>query len=424
MTTSGSAVPPVDIDWIPAGTTFGIEEMAWFSGRGERDLDDVLGEIDLIVTGPHASAAFPAEVAAHVDPSFTRRLQHDFTDVSTSPVARRWAEIDPHVLYIEDPHPRAVRDANRARPADLLAGLREAFKRLDAAAPGERPSLAGVDAVRPVTFGYLPVLARPTSEDGWHALGGALEAAGALGVDRYEQIRDELIERVIEAKLRRLTSLDPASTTVAEWSSATTLDHLSIHDTMNHTAQPDGAICVERAPADRLPNVVALSNRGDATGGVLVDPEPVLRSPDAVPTMDPARLRAIGQAYRIAFEAHEPDDVAFNRPYLGGYETSTIGPRLRHVEPLAVVRPDDAAPRRLRLGAWQNEFLREFLLGPDATAELMQPGTGWTTPPPERVEWLAARLRYAHDLVRQWGVGADRGWASPPVSELEGRHAN
>lgn len=413
-----------DIDWIPAGTAFGIDEMAHFAGRGERDLDDVLGDVDLIVTGPHATAAFPAEVAPHVDPGFTKRLQYDFTDVSTSPVARRWAEIDPHVLYIENPHPRAVRDANRPRPPDLLAGLREAFKRLDAAEAGERPSLAGVDAVRPVTFGYLPVLSRPSTEEGWQELGGTLEAAGALGVDRYERIRDELIERVIEAKLRRLASLDPASATLAAWSSATTLDHLSIHDTMNHTAQPDGALCVERPPADRLPDVVSLSNRGDATGGVRVDPEPALRAPDAVPTMDAARLRAIAQAYRIAFDAHEPGDIAFNRPYLGGYETSTIGPRLRSLEPLAVVRADDAAPRRLRFGAWQNEILREFLLGPEATAELMQPGTGWTTPPSERVEWLAQRLRFAHDLVRQWGVGADRGWASPPVDELEGRHAS
>ncbi len=96
----------------------------------------------------------------------TRRLQHDFTDVSTSPVARRWAEIDPKVLYIEDPHPRAVRDANRPRPADLVEDLREAFKRLGVAGPDGRPSLSGVDAVRPVTFAYLPVLDRRRTRTG------------------------------------------------------------------------------------------------------------------------------------------------------------------------------------------------------------------------------------------------------------------
>ena len=151
-------VDTADIDWIPEGTRFGIEDMTFFAGRGERDIDDVLADIDLVVTGPHASAAFPAELQPFVDVRLTRRLQYDFTDVSTSPVTRRWAEIDPHMLYIEDPHPWAVRDANRARPVDPIAGLREAFHRLDTAEPDSRPSLEGVDATRPVTFGYLPVL--------------------------------------------------------------------------------------------------------------------------------------------------------------------------------------------------------------------------------------------------------------------------
>lgn len=393
-----------DIDWIPTGTRFGIDEMTHFVGRGDRDIDGVLAEVDLIITGPHASAAFPAELAPFVDTRLTRRLQYDFTDVSTSPVARRWAEIDPHVLYVENPHPRAVRDANRPRPDDLVDAIREAFDRLDAAGPDGRPSLSGADAVRPVTFGYLPVLRRPDDEREWSQLRDALGTAGALGVDRYEAVRDELIGRVVEAKLARLGSLDPATTTATEWVSATTLDHLSIHDTMNHVAQPDGALCVERAPADRLPNVVALSNRGDADGEVTPDDGSTLRSPITVPTMEPSRLRSIARAYRLAFDAHGPDDVAFNRPYLGGHETQVIGPRLRELEPLAVVRPDEAPPRRLRFGAWQNEFLREFLLGPDVVRTLMQPGAEWVGPPTERVHWLADRLRHAHDLVRRWGA--------------------
>lgn len=396
-----------DVDWIPAGTTFGVDDMVFFQGKGERELDEVLGDIDLIVTGPHASAAFPEEMAPFVDPGLTRRLQYDFTDVSTSPVARRWAEIDPKVLYIEDPHPRAVRDANRPRPPDLVADLREACKRLEAAGPGERPSLAGVDAVRPVTFGYLLVLVPPEDEEGWRRLGDALTTAGALGVDRYEDLRDDLIDRVIDAKLRRLAGLPLDTLSPAARHSASTLDHLSIHDTMNHTARPDGAICVERAPADRLPEVVALSNRGDATGDVSVSDDVGLRDPIAVPSMDPARLRSIGQAYRLAFDAHDEGDVAFNRPYLGGHETQLIGPRLRQLEPRAVVRPGGEPPRRLHFGSWQNEFLREFLLGPDAAAELGEPGRTWTAPPDDRVEWLADRLRHAHDLVREWGAGID-----------------
>ncbi len=158
-----------EIDWIPRGTTFGVDDMVFFHGKGDRDLDDVLGEIDLIVTGPHASGAFPEEMQPWVDTRLTRRLQYDFTDVSTSPLARRWASIDPHVLYIENPHPRAVRDANRPRPADIEAGLRESFGRVGAE-PDGRPSLAGVDAIRPVTFGYLPVLRQPTDDADWSAM--------------------------------------------------------------------------------------------------------------------------------------------------------------------------------------------------------------------------------------------------------------
>jgi hypothetical protein len=33
-------------------------------------------------------------------------------------------------------------------------------------------------------------------------------------------VRDDLIDRVIEAKLRRLATIDPASCSVSEWNSA------------------------------------------------------------------------------------------------------------------------------------------------------------------------------------------------------------
>jgi hypothetical protein len=412
-----------DIAWIPTGTRFEVSDMAFYQAKSERSLDDVLAGIDLVVTGPHATAAFPAEMQPFVDPRLTTRLQFDFCDISTSPVARHWAAMDPKVLYIENPHPRAVRDANRARPTDLLATLREAFDRL-AADPGGRPGLGGVDAVRPVTFGYLPVLRRPESDAEWQRLGAALEAAGELGIDRYERLRDDLIERVVEAKLRRLAGLDPAEVSVVEWRSATTLDVLSIHDTMNHTARPDGAVCMERLPADRLPNVVALSNRGDAEAEPIARDDAGLRAEIDVPSMAPSRLRSIGHAYRLAFDAHGPDDVAYNRPYVGGYETQTVGPRLRHLEPLAVVRPPGRPARRLRFGAWQNEFLREFLLGRDATAAMMRSGTNWPGIPDERAERIARALKEGHDLVRRWGTQLDGAWQglhlhqSPTVGDV------
>ncbi len=208
------------IDWIPEGTRFGADEMTYFVGRGERSVDDALADIDLVVTGPHASAAFPAEMQPFVDVRLTKRLQYDFTDVSTSPVARRWAEIDPHVLYVEDPHPRAVRDANRPRPDDLAAVLREAFDRLDEDAPTTRPSLAGVDAVRPVTFGYLPVYTKPRTDTEWNEFGAALTTAGR----RSSGLRSTQIAPSGCAVWFMVSCIDITSRWVAELQSATVHD--------------------------------------------------------------------------------------------------------------------------------------------------------------------------------------------------------
>ena len=70
---------------------------------------------------------------------------------------------------------------------------------------------------------------------------------------------------------------------------------------MNHTAQPDGALCVERAPVDRLPNVVALSNRGDASGDVRTesgaDAARTRRGPDHGPR--PAARDRAGLPHRV-----------------------------------------------------------------------------------------------------------------------------
>ncbi len=78
-----------------------------------------------------------------------------------------------------------------------------------------------------------------------------------------------------------------------EWNSATHLDVMSMHDTMNHTARPDGAICLERKPEDRLPAVVALSNHGDLNGELATSDAATMREASAVPSMRPERLRTI-----------------------------------------------------------------------------------------------------------------------------------
>ncbi len=136
-----------DLEWISAGRTFDVDDIVYYEAKGRRPLDDVLAEIDLVVTAPHASAAFPEEMAPFVDNELTRRLQFDFTDVSTSPVGQRWASIDPHVLYVENPHPRAVRDANRPRRGSARGVQPSAIRRRRSTGVVEhRPALGeGVD---------------------------------------------------------------------------------------------------------------------------------------------------------------------------------------------------------------------------------------------------------------------------------------
>jgi N-formylglutamate amidohydrolase len=398
--------PDTGLGWIPSGTRFAPSDMLFYRDKGRRELDDVLPEVDVLVAGPHASAAFPEELAPFLADGLTRRLQYDYSDCTTSPITRRWAELDPHVLFVEDPHPRALRDPNRAPPEDLGAVLRDAFARVRAAA-GALPSLTGVDAVRPVNFAGIPVFSEPTDEAGWQRLVGTLHEVAERGVGAYESLRDELVERVIDAKLRRLASLDPARLTVDEWRTATTLTVLSMHDTMNTTARPDGAISGERKPEDRLPDVVALSNRGDASGEVRVPADGTRPSADDVPTMDPSWIRALAEAHRRAFEVADRDQVALNRPYLGSREIQLNGPRLAALARTAVARHPDGPRIELRLGAVQAEFRREALLGEETTAVLHQPGTDWPEVPAAHVDDVAGRIKAAYDLFRRWGRRLD-----------------
>ncbi|MEU4806483.1 N-formylglutamate amidohydrolase [Actinosynnema sp. NPDC023587] len=337
---------------IPRGTRFSADDITFYADRERRSADEALAGADLVVGCPHAGAAIPEEVAGFLSPGLTRRLQYDFTDCTTAPVVRRWAELDPRIVYVENPHPRLVRDPNRARPADLAAGLREAFERVRAAGPGNRVDLSGCDAVRPVTFSFRPLFAGPPgmpAEALADALAEVLTAVAAVGVDVYERTRDDLVARA-----------GPGVT------------YLSFHDTMNHTTRPDGAVDVPRPEADRLPPVVALSNRGDARGEPR-DGHPV--------TMRPGSIRALADAHRVGFAA-DRDDVALNRPYLGSNEIVHTAARFPGVE------------------AVQAEFRREFLLGPANAGHLMSPGTDWPDPDPARVTELALACRASWDRYR------------------------
>ncbi|EWS99876.1 hypothetical protein N865_20105 [Intrasporangium oryzae NRRL B-24470] len=352
---------------LPPQRAFTPEEITHWADRDRRGLDEALATADVLVSCPHAGAAIPGELAPYLDERLTRRLQFDFTDVSTAAVAARWAEIDPTVVIVINPHPRLVRDPNRPRPEDPAARLREALARVREAGPFQRVDLKGCDAIRPVTFSFTPILRVPEDEQGVERLVADFMAAGACGVDVYQQTRVDLLERMITLTHERAASGRRAILTT-----------LSFHDTMNTTTSLDGAVDVARAPADELPRVVALSNRGDAEGE--------LRDPADRVTMDAERLRRLAAAHRDGFAVADPADVALNRPYLGSEEILSAGRRFRD-------EAARAAESGARFDAVQAEFLREFLLGPAAVAQIRRPGTTWPDPDPAQVDDLAHRLR-------------------------------
>lgn len=355
---------------IPAGTTFTADDVTFWAGKGERPLDEALARVDLVVSAPHAGAAIPEELDRFLAPEFTHRLQYDYTDVSTSAVVRRWAEIDPTIVVVENPHPRMVRDPNRRRPVDVAADLREALGRVRDAGRGNRVDLAGVDAIRPVTFSFFPLIEPPVDDAGLEALVTAFAEVASRGLEVYERTRDDLVDRL-------------AARAVADGTAFTTL---SFHDTMNTTTRLDGAVAVAREPKDELPDVVALSNRGDHEGE---------RRGDEVVTMDPARVRALAAAHRGAFAV--PDEaVQLNQPYLGSQEIVSAGERFTALA-------EDAAATGATLDAVQAEFLREFLLGPANTATLREPGVGWVEPDPEHVDAIATACRDAWAAYRAVG---------------------
>lgn len=360
---------------LPPHRTFRPEEITHWADRDHRGLDEALASADVLVSCPHAGAAIPGELAPYLDERLTRRLQFDFTDVSTAAIAVRWAEIDPTVVVVVNPHPRLVRDPNRPRPDDPAARLREALGRVREAGPFQRVDLRGCDAIRPVTFSFNPILRVPEDDQGIERLVADFLDAGTRGVDVYQQTRVDLLERMIALTYERSAAGKGAR-----------LVTLSFHDTMNTTTSLEGAVNVPRTPADELPQVVALSNRGDAHGE--------LRDPADPVTMDPQRVRALAEAHRSAFRVADPGDVALNQPYLGSEEILSAGRRFRE-------EAERAAMSGATFDAVQGEFLREFLLGPANAAEIQQPGTTWPDPDPAHVDDLAHRMRDAWATYRE-----------------------
>lgn len=397
---------PGGLVWVPEGKSFGFEDLVFYRGKGQVPFEEVAGRIDLILTGPHATAALPRELEPFLEPGLTQRQQHDFSDMTTSDLCKRWVEVDEHALYVEFPHHRMLFDPNRDWPADPEGGLREFFVRHEAQGRGESVSFNGVDSIRPVSFSGVPFLRRPSDDTGWKRLMAVITDLGDRGARSYARVRDEVINRVFEAKCAHLHNLDLDDVTVSGFNSARMLHVQCVHDTMNATVGPDGAVDRDKPRADWLPRIVSLGNRGDERG----EPRPPASGGPMplvdVPIIDGGQFRSLQQALAFAFEVpHEEVDaaLALNTPYLGAFECQAAGRLLRSLEPRGIVRHgSNEKVLSIRTGAYQAEFLRETLMGTTNTEHVRRPGDDWPATEEEHHVFLTARLRRAYDILRRW----------------------
>ena len=392
--------------WVEAGKRFEFEDLVFFAGKGEVDFTEAAGSIDLIITGPHATGALPREVEPFLVGGMTERIQFDFSDHTTSALGRRWAASDPRVLYIEFPHHRTMYDPNRPPPSDVGAELKEFWRLREAEQAGEKVSYNGVDAVRPVSFGGVEFLREPDTADEWESLVKLLADVSRQGAEPYGAIKKQVVEAIVDAKCRRLSSLNPEETTRSEWASATHLHVMCLHDTMNTTIRPNGAVDVERPLGERLPEIVSMGNRGDSHGEPRPPENGQKLTPRDVVTMPGHAIRSLQNALQDSFGVRRDElkaSLALNEPYLGAYEVQDLGRLLRQLEDEAVVRHGSGeAILRVTTGAYQAEFRRELLLGPNNTAEVRQPGEHWPATDVENVGDLVTKLRRAYELLRRW----------------------
>ncbi|GEO88200.1 hypothetical protein AFL01nite_05270 [Aeromicrobium flavum] len=103
--------------YITAGTAFDVPDITFWADARHRSLDEALAGADVLVSCPDATAAFPAELEPWVSPILTREDQEASATALSRLVARRWAAVDPTVVYVENPHPPAV-----SRPDPELLG--------------------------------------------------------------------------------------------------------------------------------------------------------------------------------------------------------------------------------------------------------------------------------------------------------------
>ena len=361
--------------FLPTGRVYTFDDLVHWRGKQPGDqLDSALAaRLDTIVLSPHASAAIPGELRRFINPTLTLREASDFSDTTVHPIGMKWSSIDPHVVYIHNPHSRVALDPNRAHASGPETDLREFFSRLGRVRAGDAVGFVGCDAVRPVTFANQEVLMEPVDERGWEDLTAALKASAAAGALAYERAVERVVSAVCEAR-------EPSKPlTIIGW-----------HDTCSSKAMPDGSITAERAMADRMPRFANFGNRGGF--------DAVSKGSGSAALLTPAAtVHHIAAAWAEAFGAeardyHQPrphacdEDISFNRPYAGGHEVGMWAERLRHRGEATVI--------------FQVEFNRDYILGPHATPLLRAAGSTWPETDHGHVTRLAANLKRAADALR------------------------
>jgi hypothetical protein len=372
--------------WVPTGRQFTFDDLVHWQGKRTGDaFEDIAARIDVIVLGPHASAAFPGELREFVSAELTCRKQHDFSDVITGDVGRTWADLDPRTVFIEAPHSRVALDGNRAPQEDIEPALREFFKRLQKQRAGEDVSFAGCDEVRPITFAGEDVLIEPTQDQEWRQLLEAIRAAARLGVECYRASVERVISAVrVKRRESRRGGRQPPMI-------------VGLHDTCSWKMRKDGAIVVERPEPDRMPKLVNFGNGGDHRGDHVglegsEEPTPRLASGERIRQMAAAWCTAFGYACDASFAhpaANACDEiVSFNRPFKGGAEVKQWGLRVQY-------DPDF----EMACDIFQVEFDRDALLGPDVAGQLKLPGSDWPAVDQAHVLKVASNLKAAHDAL-------------------------
>jgi hypothetical protein len=389
--------------FFKAGTRFSAEDMLTYAEQSEKPFSEVAHKIDLILTGPHASAVFPREIEPFLAGKLSQRLQYDYSDITTDPLARAWAQSDPRVVYIANPVSRLIFDQNRPKPRDVAGMLRSFFDRLHQKEACADVGFSGVDTVRAVTFGNVPLLSEPTSASAYEALAAVLSTVAEGTSLAYAAARDSVIEQVIEAKTRHLHEIDLATVSHRDLQSATMLHVQSVHDTMNATATPDGAVATARAKRDQLPWLVELGNRGNRQGSARVPSKPGFLAPSDPLTIPGSELRDIAKALCTAFGVNDAEfdgAISINAPYIGAWEVQHMARLVRSLLPQASAMRADGNCLSLRAGVYQSEYLRETLLGARAVKVLQTPGTDWPSADKNALQSFAAKLNASQDILR------------------------